>query len=251
MDTSTLESEELARFALGKRVGRNARIRRALIARLINEQAEPSDEEGEDGGSAEGGDEEAQLVRLLTGSRLLRRRRLRRLVLAHLLNERGGESDEYDEEETEEGEEGGTDDRELARLLIGSRMLRRRRVRRALLAHLIKQRSEADEDVDAGDGEGEGTDEIDEASTGERKFVRMVVGSKLLRRRRVRRALLAHLMKERAEAGEEFEGNEEEGDEETDLERQVARLLIGRRVVKRRRTRRALAAYLRDEGGFN
>ena len=252
MDTSTLETEELSRFALGKRVGRNARIRRALIARLINEQSEPSEEEGEDGG-AEGGDEEAQLVRLLTGSRLLRRRRLRRLVLAHLLSERGGESDEYEEDESEDGEEGTTDDRELARLLIGSRMLRRRRVRRALLAHLIKQRSEADEDVDGGDseGEGEGTDEFDDASTGERKFVRMVVGSKLLRRRRVRRALLAHLLKERAAAGENADTEEDEGEDETDLERQVARLLIGRRVVKRRRRGRALAAYLRNEGESN
>ena len=251
MDTSTLETEDLAQFALGKRVRRNTRIRRALLARLINDQAEPAEDEGENGAAAEGDDEERQLVRLLTGTRLLRKRRLRRLVLAHLLSERGGESEESEEDESDEGEEGGEDDREVSRLLLGSRMLRRRRVRRALLAYLIKQRGETGEDVDQSEGEVDDEEEESEGSGGERKFVRMVIGSRILRRPRVRRALLARLLKERAEAGEEPEDDEGVGDDETDLERQVARLLVGRRVVKRRRMRRALASYLREEGDLN
>jgi hypothetical protein len=73
-------------------------------------------------------------------------------------------------------------------------MLRRRRIRRALLAHLLRERREEedeDEDEDEGEGEGEG---------GERRMLRLLVGSRLLRRRRMRRALLAHLVREREAA---------------------------------------------------
>ena len=247
MDTSTLDTEDLARFALGKRVRRNTRIRRALLANLINEQAEPIEEETENIAAPEGEDEERQLVRLLAGGRLLKKRRLRRLVLAHLLSERGGEPEEFEEGETEEGDEGGENDNEFIRLLIGHKMLRRRRVRRALLAYLIKQRSEPDEDVDVGEDEFEGGEDGSEG-----KFVRMVVGSRLLRRRRVRRALIAHLLKQKAEEGEGFEDEEEEGEDGIDLERQVAKLLVGRRMVKKGRVRRAaLAKYLREQSAFD
>lgn len=240
MDTSTLEAEDLAQFALGKRGRRNTRIRRALLARLVNEQAENGEEPNDNGSAAEGDDEEGQLVRLLTGSRLLKRRRLRRLVLANLLSEHGGEAEEIDEEEAEDDGEAGGDDHELARLLVGNRMLRRHRVRRALLAHLIRQRGATDEETDDGEEEFEGED------GGERKFVRMVIGSRILRKRRVRRALIAKLLSERSDAGEESEDDDEDTDEGTDLERQVARLLIGRRMIKRRGKRRAIAHYLRE-----
>ena len=238
MDTSTLETEDLARLALGGRGRRNTRMRRALVARLLNEQSDTA-EDGDLGETTEGDDEERQIARLLTGSRLLRKRRLRRLVLAHLLSERNGEEGEPDEEETDVGEEEGGSDRELARLLIGSRMLRRRRVRRALLAHLIKESAGTGEDIEEGDG-----DFADDEGDSEGSFIRLVIGSRLLRRRRVRRALLAHLMKERSNGDEATE--EDEG-EDTDLERQLARLLVGRRVVRHRRMRRALATRLREE----
>jgi hypothetical protein len=113
-------------------------------------------------------------------------------VLAHLLNARGEEGeDEFEDEDTESEDEGGDDDRDVARLLIGSRMLRRRRVRRVLLAHLIKQRGEA-EDVE---GESDEDFEDDEGGgDGDRKFAKLVIGSRILRRRRVRRAVLAKLL---------------------------------------------------------
>src|SRR5215475_3874384 len=101
----------------------------AILDRLF----EQSDTEQE----GEGNDEEHRLARLLVGGRL-RRRRLRRLMLAHLLRERvedRGAEDEGIEDEGEE-EDGGEDHR-LARLLIGKGALRRRRLRRLLLAHLL------------------------------------------------------------------------------------------------------------------
>jgi hypothetical protein len=51
------------------------------------------------------------------------------------------------------------------------------------------------------------------------------------------------LLKERADSDDIDE--ESEGEEDADLERAVARLLVGRRVVRHRRMRRALAAHLR------
>lgn len=188
---TTYETEDLTKLALGARAGRSARLRRALVARLLNEQAESGEENGDAG--TEGGDEdERQLAKLLVGSRLLRRRRVRRLVLAHLLNARGEEGeDEFEDEDIESEDEGGEDDRDVARLLIGSRMLRRRRVRRVLLAHLIKQRGEA-EDIEGGDSDEDFED--DEGGDGDRKFAKLVIGSRILRRRRVRRAVLAKLL---------------------------------------------------------
>src|SRR5690242_5446707 len=144
MSTSALDTEDLTRFTTGRRAVRSARLRRALIARLLSEQGEEPEEEGGEGMGEEGGDEDRQLVRLLIGSRMLRRKRLRRLLLAHLIRERGESEDEFDEGDEDVGEDGGEDDRRLARLLVGSRILRRRRVRRALLAHLLKERGEGE-----------------------------------------------------------------------------------------------------------
>jgi hypothetical protein len=62
------------------------------------------------------------------------------MLLAHLLRERHGEDEDMGDEE--EGMEGGGD-RRLMRLLIGSQILRRQRVRRMLLAHLLRERREA------------------------------------------------------------------------------------------------------------
>ena len=68
-------------------------------------------------------------------------RRARRMLLGHLLRERG-ESEEYEDEgEDESGEEGDGDHR-LMRLLAGRRIGQRRRARRALMAHLMREREE-------------------------------------------------------------------------------------------------------------
>lgn len=237
---TTAETEDLARIALGKSAQRKSRIRRALIARLLNEDGEGEDQIDADAGDnsdGTGDDEERQLVRVLAAGRLLKRRRLRRMLRAKLLTERdeGVDDDESDEES-------GEDDGELGRLLVGNRLLRRRRVRRALLAHLIRDT--------AGSGEESDESEEDEEDGGDRegKFVRMVIGSRVLRRRRVRRAVLAHLLKERGDAGEESDEDDETIGAGPDLEREVARLLVGGRAIKRRRMRGALARSLRNGG---
>jgi hypothetical protein len=128
------------------------------------------------------------------------------------------------------------------RLLVGSRVLKRRRVRRALLARLARERDEPDDEAEESDEEigAEGGDR-------ERKFLRLLLGSRMLRRRRVRRAILAHLLKQRGETDDEYDEGEEGDDEEgPDLERQLARLLIGGRAVRRRRGRRALARSMHN-----
>src|SRR3974377_828064 len=95
---------------------------------------------------------------------------------------------------------------ELARLAFGGRALRRRRLSRALLARLIGDRYESqDEDVKGEEGEGE-----EEG----RRIVRLLIGSRLLRRRRLRNLLLAHLLRERSEAEEEEDEGEEGWGEE-------------------------------------
>jgi hypothetical protein len=131
-------------------------------------------------------------------------------------------------------------------------MLRRRRVRRALLAKLIRDRNETGSEGDEDDDE-IGEEGGEEGSDRERQFLRLVMGSRILRRRRVRRALLAKLIRERGAAGgESDEYDEDEGDDDgPDLERQVSRLLVGGQMVKRRRARRALVHFLRNRNGDN
>jgi len=137
--TTTTEAEEFARLALGSRAMKNRRVRRAIIARLLNENgAAQNGDDTEDMGEEAG--EEQDLVRALIGSKLLRRRRVRRALFAHLLRskdeyEADGEDDGYDD-----GDEGTDDDLDIARALIASRVLRRRRTRRAILAHLLSER---------------------------------------------------------------------------------------------------------------
>jgi hypothetical protein len=53
---------------------------------------------------------------------------------------REDEDEDEDEDEEDEGEGG---DRRLLRLVVGSRLLRRRSMRRALLAHLVREREAA------------------------------------------------------------------------------------------------------------
>ena len=245
MGDTTIDDEDLVRLAIGGRATRRRRLSRRQLARMLGQDYEAEDE-GEEGLGEEDTDQERRLERLLIGSRMLRRPRLRRLLVAHLLRERaGGEDEDIEGEEDMGAEEGGDKERRLVRLLVGSRMLKRRRVRRALLGHLLRERSEAeDEDVDdEEDIEAEGSGEK------ERKLVRLLIASRMLQRRRVRRALVAHLLRERGEAedeDEEVEGEEDIGGENGG-ERDIGRLLVGGRMLKRRRARRALMAHLLRE----
>jgi hypothetical protein len=133
------------------------------------------------------------------------------------------------------------------RLLIGSRLLRRRRARRMLLAHLLRERSGAEEEEDEDEGEPEDEDELGEGGDSERRLMRLLIGSRILRRRRVRRTLLAHLLRESGEAeGDEDEGEDEFG-EGGDKEHHLLRLLGGQGIRQRSRARRLLMAHLLRE----
>jgi hypothetical protein len=66
---------------------------------------------------------------------------MRLALLAHLLREGHEEGDEDEDGDDDEGEVG--EHRRILWLLIGSRLLRRRRMRRALLAHLLREKQEA------------------------------------------------------------------------------------------------------------
>jgi len=85
------------------------------------------------------------------------------------------------------GDEGDGDDEErrVMKALIGRRMLRRRHVRRAILAQLLRDRGESEED--------EG-DEDEDSDADEGRVLKALIASRILRRRRLRRMLLAHLL---------------------------------------------------------
>lgn len=191
--TTTTEAEEFARLALGGRALKNRRLRRAIIARLLNENGETSNGEETEEVGEEGGDEQ-ELVRALIGSRMLRRRRVRRALLTHLLRAKNEAEAEGDEGEEGFGEEGGGDEQEIVRALIASRVLRRRRVRRALLARLLRGDGGFDAEGD------EGGYDVDEGEDDDRELARALIGSRMLRHRRVRRAILTHLLNERQES---------------------------------------------------
>ena len=82
------------------------------------------------------------------------------------------------------------EDREVLRMLLGGRALRRRKLRRLVLAHLLREGHEGDE-IEEEEGEEEGGGE-------ERQIVRLLLGGRMLRRRRLRRLALAHLLQDRA-----------------------------------------------------
>ncbi len=80
------------------------------------------------------------------------------------------------------------------RLLIGSRILRRRRARRMLLGHLLRERGEAGEEED------EGEDEFAEGGDNERRLLKLLIGHRTRQSKRARRLLMGHLLREREEA---------------------------------------------------
>lgn len=127
---------------------------------------------------------------------------------------------------------------ELARLMLGGKILHRRRLRQALLAHILRERSE-------GEGGDEALEDESESGTDEHRLARLLIGSSIVRRRRLRALMLAHLLREKHEAAEEEEegGEEVEDGAEHDGDRQLARLLIGSGVARRERLRRAIVAH--------
>jgi hypothetical protein len=113
-----------------------------VLAYLVRQRGE-SEEEGDEEFDEEGGEEDNRLVKALIASRVLRRRRARKLILAHIARQRAeGTGEEDFEEEEDFGDEGGEDEGRLVRALIGSRVLRRRKARKLLLTHLLRQREE-------------------------------------------------------------------------------------------------------------
>ena len=101
-----------------------------------------------------------------------------------------------DTDDLEEGEEGGSNpERRLVRLLVGGRMRRNRRLRRLLLAHLLKERMEGGEEDEGEDIDDEGEDEGSERA---RKLVGLLVVGRMRRHRQLRRLLAAHLARENA-----------------------------------------------------
>jgi hypothetical protein len=156
-------------------------------------------EEGEGEEEERGSVEERRLVRMLVGTGIARRRRLRRLLLAHVLRERMDESGGGGEE-GEEGEEGASsEEHRLARMLIGVGMVRRRRLRRLILAHLLRDRFE--ERGGAEEEEGGEESETGSGSDEDRRLVRMLIGRGMVRRARLRRLLMAQLLRDREETG--------------------------------------------------
>ena len=86
----------------------------------------------------------------------------------------------------EVGSEGGSrDEKHIMRLLVGGRMLRRRRIRNLLLAHLLREGQEHEDDAG------------DEGGSDDHRLARLLIGGGLMRRRGRRRMALAHLLGER------------------------------------------------------
>lgn len=200
MTDTALDTEELARLVGGRAI-RRRRMSRRMLARLIGERSEADDDFDEDDEeiSDEGGDKEKRIARLLIGSRLLRRARLRKLVLAHLLRERDEAEDDDEISDEDSAENGEGKDRQLARLLIASGVLRRRRSRRMILGHLMREHGEAEggEDEDSDDEFAEGGEDRD------KQMAKLLIATGMLRRRRTRRMILAHIARERREGEDE------------------------------------------------
>src|SRR5262245_33321002 len=120
------------------------------------------------------------------------------------------------------GREGDVDEeRRLVRMLVGGSMIRRRRLRPLLLAHLFRDTRSEEEGEEESEREGGATDE-------ERRLVRLLIGRNIMRRRRLRRLLLAHILSERREEeSEDEEGGEEYAEDGggRDEERRLVRLM--------------------------
>ena len=188
------DDNRLVRAVIGSRILRRRRTRKLVLAHLLRQRASGEEEEGDEDFDEEGGDEDNRLVKAVIASRVLRRRRTRKLILAHIARQRGESEEEGDEEFDEEGGEGGEEDNRLVKALIASRVLRRRRARKLILAHIARQRGE-----DTGEEDFEEEDFGDEGGEDEGSLVRALIGSRVLRRRKARKLLLTHLLRQREE----------------------------------------------------
>ena len=82
--------------------------------------------------------------------------------------------------------EGESEERRALRLLLGGRMLRRRKLGRLALARLLREGDEGEDD------------EMEEDEGEERRALRLLLGGRMMRGRKLRRLALAHLLRERA-----------------------------------------------------
>ncbi len=131
---------------------------------------------------------------------------------------------------------------ELARVVIGSGMLRRPRLRQVVLAHLLREKAAGQEDME-GDDEGEGGGDEEQGT------LRLLLASRMFRRPKLRRMLLAHLIREKGESAEDDDG--EAGESDGDEDRSVIRSLVAAGLLRRRRVRQMLLAHAlreRQEG---
>ena len=95
--------------------------------------------------------------------------------------------------------EGENEEKRALRILLGGRLLRKRRIRRLLLVHLLRQGDEI------------GDSDSDEGEDDERQTLRMLIGGRAIRSRKLGRLALAHLLREGDEDGEDDSG-EDTGD---------------------------------------
>ena len=236
------ENRELLAVLIGGRRQRR-RLRRMLLRELL---AGGSSEEEDDGDEIEGDGTERTILRLLIGGRAIRRRRVRRALIAHLLGTKGATSDEdEDEDEGPVGEE-GIDERTLARFLIGRGAVKRQRIRKALIAKLMAGRG-GTEDVEEDDDDTDTFGETNGDGGSERTLLKSLAGGKAIRRSRIRKMLVAKLL--RGAAGEQSGEEEDEGDEdvfegEPTTDRKLIGFLIGRGVRRRKMRRYVLAKLL-------
>ena len=236
-----IETRQLVGVLLGGRRERR-RLRRMLIAELIGSMQSEGAEEGEE---TEGDTTERTLVRLLVGGRAIRRQRLRRALVAYVLSGKGSIGEEEPDEDEGTYAEEGINEKTLARYLLGRGIVKRQRLRRALVAKLLGSRAEASEEEEEDDADT--FDETTGDGGSERTLLKALIGGRAIRRRRLRKALVASLLRG---AGTELFGeetNEDEGDEDVfeidPTERKLLAFLIGR-GARRRKIRRYLLAKL-------
>ena len=240
---SESSNEEIARVVIGSGMLRRRRLRHLVLAHLLRERAEGQQEDVEADDDSEGaGDQEQGTLRLLLASRMFRRPKLRRMLLAHLFAKRARALRTTTERPKRAG---GDEDRNVVRSLVAAGLLRRRRVRQMLLAHALRDRQEGEDGGESVDQE----DEKEEDGDPDRRLVRMLIGTGLLRRARRRRFLLAYLLRahrmneDQDDAGDE-EKTEIEEDEGEDDGRQAVRALIASGALRRVRTRRLILAHV-------
>ena len=83
------------------------------------------------------------------------------------------------------------EDRRVLKMLLGGRGMRRSKLRRLAVAHLLHEGREGYENEE---------DETEEEGGGneERQIVRLLFGGRMLRRNKLRKLAIAHLLRERA-----------------------------------------------------